>query len=176
MYPTSSGVDTAYVRLVSSRFDGLRIRFPSKNFLLLWLVESANGNRTKSRPTSFSKSESYQPPVIPLVRQSTSIASSREYLDEPFQSATISRHAENHLLGGWRICDPLRKLLGLLLHLTAKFPMVVMFLLVVLYVIPASAAILVVYLLLTFLFALPSVMVLYFSYPILEWLVKEMMA
>ncbi|PIA45932.1 hypothetical protein AQUCO_01600286v1 [Aquilegia coerulea] len=153
------------------------IRFPKKNFLLLWLVESANGNRTRGCPSSsFGNSESFQPPIIPAVCKSTSVASSREHLCEPLQSITISRQGVHHPVGGWRVCAPLRKSVALLLHLTAKFPVVVTFMLIVMYVIPASAAILVVYLLITFLFALPSFMVLYFSYPILEWLVGEMIA
>ncbi|KAL5699028.1 hypothetical protein ACHQM5_029986 [Ranunculus cassubicifolius] len=143
-----------------------RISYPRKNFLLLWLVESANGNRTRYCPSSssFSGSETVLPPSTSFVHQTET------------RGRPHSRQVVNHLVGGWRVCAPLRKSVAFLLHLTAKFPVVFLFMLIVLYVIPASAAILVVFLLITFLFALPSFMVLYFSYPILEWLVKEMIS
>ncbi|CBI15166.3 unnamed protein product, partial [Vitis vinifera] len=86
------------------------LTFPRKNFFLLWMVESMNGDRGKSH-SSF--------------------------------------------------CD---------LHI---FPLVIIFLLIVLYAIPASAAILALYILITVLFALPSFLILYFAYPSLDWLVRE---
>jgi ABC-type maltose transport system permease subunit len=57
--------------------------------------------------------------------------------------------------------------------LTAKFPLVVIFLLIILYAIPTSAAILAMYILVTLLLALPSFLILYFAYPCLDWLVRE---
>jgi hypothetical protein len=62
------------------------------------------------------------------------------------------------------------------MQLTAKFPLVIIFLLIVLYAVPASAAVLVLYALITFLFALPSFLILYFAYPSLDWLVREIFA
>ncbi|KAF2311245.1 hypothetical protein GH714_021151 [Hevea brasiliensis] len=62
-----------------------------------------------------------------------------------------------------------RKSLVFFVHLTAKFPLIVIFLLIVLYAIPASAAILSLYILITFVFALPSFLILYFALPSLDW-------
>ncbi|CAL1411082.1 unnamed protein product [Linum trigynum] len=55
----------------------------------------------------------------------------------------------------------------------AKFPLVIIFLLIILYAVPASAAILALYVLITVLFALPSFLILYFAYPSFDWLVSE---
>jgi hypothetical protein len=70
----------------------------------------------------------------------------------------------------------LRKSLSFLVHLTAKFPLVFIFVLIVLYAIPASAAVLLLYIVITVLFALPSFLILYFAYPSLDWLVREIFA
>lgn len=67
----------------------------------------------------------------------------------------------------------LRKSLVFFAHMTAKFPLIVMFLLIVLYAIPTSTAILALYILITLVFALPSFLILYFSLPSLDWLVRE---
>ncbi|KAF6176509.1 hypothetical protein GIB67_007892 [Kingdonia uniflora] len=145
------------------------LRFPRKNFFLLWLVESANGNRVRYCPSSSCDHNFVLPSNRSTVSRNGS-SSSSEYLHETPRSSPRDRQRTNHsLLGGWRI-------LTLLMNLTAKFPVVIIFMLIVLYVIPASAAILVLYLLITFLFALPSILVLYFSYPILDWLVREIIA
>jgi len=72
-----------------------------------------------------------------------------------------------------RIQSSLRKSLVFVVHLTAKFPLVIIFLLVVVYAIPASAVILALYVLLTLLLALPSFFILLFAYPSLDWLVRE---
>ena len=67
----------------------------------------------------------------------------------------------------------LRKSLAFVVNLTAKLPLVVIFLLVTLYAVPESTAILALYLLITVLFAFPSFLVLYFAYPSLDWLIRE---
>lgn len=79
----------------------------------------------------------------------------------------------NQYLNAERINASLRKSLVFFVQLTAKFPLVIIFLLVVLYAIPASAAILVLYILITILFAVPSFLMLYFAYPSLDWLIRE---
>ncbi|GFZ03540.1 RING/U-box superfamily protein [Actinidia rufa] len=93
------------------------------------------------------------------------------------QEQMDSNHNESSLLGnylnGERLHLSLRKSLVFFVHLTAKFPLVIVFLVIVLYAIPASAAILALYLLITILFAVPAFLVLYFAYPSSDWLVKE---
>jgi hypothetical protein len=59
------------------------------------------------------------------------------------------------------------------IHFTSKFPLVIIFLLIAFFVVPGCAVILALYLLVTVAFAIPSFLVLYFAYPTLERLVRE---
>ncbi|MCD7467048.1 hypothetical protein HAX54_004239 [Datura stramonium] len=104
------------------------LKFPRKNFFLLWMLEKSSG----------------------------------------------SDHDHNHISGSLameRLHSSLRKSLVFFVHLTAKFPLVVIFLLIIMYAIPASAAILALYMLITVVFALPSFLILYFAYQVwIGWL------
>uniref|UniRef100_A0A2P2P9D9 Uncharacterized protein n=1 Tax=Rhizophora mucronata TaxID=61149 RepID=A0A2P2P9D9_RHIMU len=86
-----------------------------------------------------------------------------------------STHGNNLLsyLNAERIQLFLCRSLVFFVHLTAKFPLIVIFLLIVLYAIPVSAAILALYILITIVFAIPSFLILYFAIPSLDWLVRE---
>lgn len=79
----------------------------------------------------------------------------------------------NHSLHVERSHLSLHKSLDFFIHFTTKFPLVIMLFLIGFVVFPASATILVLYLLITVLFALPSFLVLYFAYPSLGWLIRE---
>jgi hypothetical protein len=159
------------------------LTFPRKNYFLLWMVEGMNGERARSRPAIRSEQHT------PWLSSSSSVANgnagcsnpTRRHLPPPSvdTSPTNANHA-NHggspLLNTGRVQASLRKSLSFLVHLTAKFPLVFVFLLIVLYAIPASAAVLLLYILITVLFALPSFLILYFAYPSLDWLVREIFA
>ncbi|XP_024972618.1 uncharacterized protein LOC112511284 [Cynara cardunculus var. scolymus] len=140
------------------------LRFPRKNYFLLWMVESLNGDRIKSRCSS-ACGDHLPPTAWPWNRASRSVGP--------------SVHEPNHRLRDFnveRLQTALHKSLILFVNLTAKFPLVFMFLLIVVYAIPASIAIVAVYILVTILFAVPSFLVLYFAYPSLDWLVTEIVA
>uniref|UniRef100_A0A0D9VVG4 RING-type domain-containing protein n=1 Tax=Leersia perrieri TaxID=77586 RepID=A0A0D9VVG4_9ORYZ len=156
------------------------LAFPRKNYFLLWMVEGMNGERARSCSTIHSEqqttwlssgsrgsgNEGFSNPV-------------RRPLAPPVETSSPSVNHANHgvpLLNAERVQASLRKLLSFLVHLTAKFPLVFIFLLIVLYAIPASAAVLLLYILITVLFALPSFLILYFAYPSLDWLVREIFA
>nr|KYP40301.1 hypothetical protein KK1_038373 [Cajanus cajan] len=124
------------------------LKFPRKNYFLLWMVESMNGDRVKSSHSPF-----FRHPET---------SSSNQY------HGNTGDHINTERLHVY-----LRKSLVFFVQLTAKFPLVIIFLLIILYAIPASAAILALYVLVTILFALPSFLILYFSYPSLDWLVRE---
>ncbi|KAI3736842.1 hypothetical protein L2E82_26829 [Cichorium intybus] len=128
------------------------LKFPRKNYFLLWMVESLNGERLKSHSSCLD----HHHPV--WTRDSRSVG--------PRVHGSNHREPE-------RLQSSLHKSLILFLNLTAKFPLIFLFLLIVLYAIPASIAILILYILITILFAVPSFLVLYFSYPGLDWLVTE---
>ncbi|GFZ17050.1 RING/U-box superfamily protein [Actinidia rufa] len=154
------------------------LKFPRKNFFLLWMVESMNGDRAKSH-SSFCGD--HQPVWSP--NRSLTLGNQVTHLNHTRTPPTLlpeqtdSNHDESSLLGnylnGERLHLSLRKSLVFFVHLTAKFPFVIVFLVIVLYAIPASAAILALYVLITLLFAVPSFLVLYFAYPSLDWLVRE---
>ncbi|KAL9227339.1 hypothetical protein vseg_003037 [Gypsophila vaccaria] len=150
------------------------LRFPRKNYFILWMVESMNGERTRSYTSGHGD-----------VRQGVSIngscgvTSHSHYRHHGEVPQTLERPENNRQLtlvryfNRERLNISLRKALAFVVHLTAKFPLVMIFLLITLYAVPASAAILALYILVTVLFAFPSFLVLYFAYPSLDWLVRE---
>ncbi|KAG9445414.1 hypothetical protein H6P81_016754 [Aristolochia fimbriata] len=145
------------------------LSFPHKNYFLLWLVESVNRDQLRSYSSAFGGDQE--------------ISSLGNFQCPQSDVLSLSQHRRGHsshqLINNqerWRIQVLVSKMTGIVVRLTAKFPVVLIFLFVVLYIIPASVAILAVYLLLTFLFAFPSFLVLYFSYPILDWLLREIAA
>ncbi|KAK9278068.1 hypothetical protein L1049_027626 [Liquidambar formosana] len=154
------------------------LKFPRKNFFLLWMVESMNGDRSKSHSSSCVDHQ----PVFPSTKnlsmgnQVSLINHRRSTCIRPSEHIESNRDEGRHVrryLNAERFHLSLRKSLVFFVHLTAKFPLVIIFLLIVLYAIPASAAILALYILITVLFALPSFLILYFAYPSLDWLVRE---
>lgn len=149
------------------------LKFPKKNYFLLWMVESMNGDRVKSH---FSSCGDHVPvsswswnrgwTTGQSSRTNTAVGPCIHESDHNHDSRVTHSNTE-------RLHSSLRKSLIFFVHLTAKFPLVFIFLLIVLYAIPASAIILAVYILITILFAVPSFLVLYFAYPSLDWLVRE---
>lgn len=154
------------------------LKFPRKNFFLLWMIESMNGERAKSCSSYCTDQRSARASSGGL-----SIGNTAHH--QRLRSAPLLMHrdlpvanSDNLSTGAshWdteRIQSSLRKLLVFFLQLTSKFPFIIIFLLVVVYAIPASAVILVLYILVTVLLALPSFLILYFAYPSLDWLVRE---
>lgn len=145
------------------------LKFPRKNFFLLWMVESMNGDRSK-----FSALCGDHQTMWPSSQTSHSYTrrGHHNHRSEPSDSNHGHVYGLNYLTVE-TLHSSLRKSLVFFIHLTAKFPLVLIFLLIVLYAIPASAAVLALYVLITVLFALPSFLILYFAYPSLDWLVRE---
>lgn len=153
------------------------LKFPRKNYFLLWMVESMNGERAKSN-SSFSRDHQSVWPTNGNLPTGSQVSHGNlrrgQHIRHPEPSGLNHNHGRHHNhLSMELIHSSIRKSLVFFVHLTAKFPLVVIFLLIVLYAIPASAAILALYILVTVLFALPSFLVLYFAYPSLDWLVRE---
>lgn len=153
------------------------LKFPRKNFFLLWMVESINGDRVKSSSSfcddhqqAWSSSKSV---TLNQFGSANHNCAPRTCIVGPSESNSTEGRAMGSPLNAERLHLSLRKSLVFFVHLTAKFPLVFVFLLIVLYAIPASAAILALYILITVLFAVPSLLVLYFAYPSLDWLVRE---
>ncbi|KAI4328515.1 hypothetical protein L6164_020864 [Bauhinia variegata] len=148
------------------------LKFPCKNFFLLWMVESLNGDRHKlvpisvdSQPIGFPKSNflvGNQVSTCNLRRASSSHGSGQWTSN----SNDAGSDGETHVFS-------LHKSLDYFIHFTSKFPLIIIFLLISFLVVPGCAIILALYLLLTILFAIPSFLVLYFAYPTLQRLVGE---
>ncbi|KDP31305.1 hypothetical protein JCGZ_11681 [Jatropha curcas] len=156
------------------------LKFPSKNYFLLWMVESMNGDRSTSY---FSLRGDHQPVGsssrnLAVGNQVNQIHNRRAQCARPPVQSTSNRD-EGRLNARYFNAEglqlSLRKSLVFFVHLTAKFPLIVIFLLIVLYAIPASAAVLALYILITLVFALPSFLILYFALPSLDWLVREIL-
>lgn len=155
------------------------LKFPRKNYFLLWMVESMNSGRTTSRSCHGDHQPSWP---CNTTLPSGSINGSHHHhgrrvaphvrQEQPRPNPNQENRRSNYL-NVERINASLRKSLAFFLHLTAKFPLVIIFLLIVLYAIPASAVILALYMLISVVFALPSFLILYFAYPSLDWLIRE---
>lgn len=151
------------------------LKFPRKNFFLLWMLESMNGDRGKSHSTTCRDHQGVCPPRS----LGSSTGNNTERSSHYFRHSEVSGSSHDgnqfnsyhHALE--RLHQSLRKSLVFFVHLTAKFPLVIIFLLIILYAIPASAAVLALYIVITVVFALPSFLILYFAYPSLDWLVRE---
>ncbi|CAN6485679.1 unnamed protein product [Victoria cruziana] len=151
------------------------LKFPRKNFFLLWMVESMNGDRMKSLsdlPGERGASWSSNASQLSVGHVSHHGRTTPIRQEQPYHFGDHDRQFPDYLNVEW-LHSSFRKSLVFFMHLTAKFPLVLIFLLIVLYVIPASAAILALYIIITILFALPSFLILYFAYPSLDWLVRE---
>ncbi|CAI9752730.1 unnamed protein product [Fraxinus pennsylvanica] len=154
------------------------LKFPRKNFFLLWMLESMNGDRVKSHSSTCGDHQAVWSSSTKAPRSHTGNSDHRRgpctHHSEHLGSG--SSHNGNQLnssLAFERLHSSLKKCLVFFVHLTAKFPLVIIFLIIILYAIPASAAILALYILITVVFALPSFLILYFAYPSLDWLVRE---
>lgn len=142
---------------------GGNLKFPRKNFFLLWMVESLTGDRARFVSTQenhqllCSPRATVAPRRFQITRNLTQTPSNSEHIRNTVERPQIS----------------LSKSLDMFIDLLSKFPLVIIFLLILFFVIPSSAIVLIVYFLLTAFFAVPSILVLYFAYPVLSWLIKE---
>ncbi|XP_016476570.2 uncharacterized protein LOC107798121 [Nicotiana tabacum] len=148
------------------------LKFPSKNFFLLWMVESRNGDRVTS-PSAIYRDQT----SVTGIQTSVTNCRRTHRLGSSVSSATGPRTSNTSgITTMQRSQFSLQKSLDFFFRVTSKFPLVIVLLLVVIFVIPSSVGILLLYLLITILFGLPSLLVLYFAYPALDWLVREITA
>ncbi|KAM3304333.1 hypothetical protein P3S67_015365 [Capsicum chacoense] len=153
------------------------LKFPSKNFFLLWMVESRNGDRMKSPSTIYNDQLVCSFPCTSMTRIQSSVTNCRRaHRLGSSGSGTSGPSNTSGTRTMQRAQFSLQKSLDFFFRLTSKFPLVVVLLLVVIFVIPSSVIILILYLVITILFGLPSFLVLYFAYPALDWLVREITA
>jgi|UniRef100_A0A2N9J647 hypothetical protein len=148
------------------------LKFPRKNFFLLWMVESLNGDRSKFSSSCGDNQPIWSPRCnFALGNQATNSNPRRAPsticpVHWGSRNDSGSSSVERHQFS-------LHKSLDFFIHFTSKFPLVIIFLLIAFLVVPGCAVILALYLLVTVLFAIPSFLVLYFTYPTLERLMRE---
>ncbi|PHT94322.1 hypothetical protein T459_02204 [Capsicum annuum] len=137
-----------------------------------------NGDRVKS-PSGICRDhqQDWYIRCTSVMGSNTSVMNSRRVhgLGSP-GSSTSSHNYTSGTPASQRVHSSLHKSLDLFIRVTSKFPLVIVLLLLVMFAIPSCAAVLALYLLITILFGLPSFLVLYFAYPALEWLIKEITA
>lgn len=141
------------------------LKFPCKNYFLLWMVESLNGDHLKYDSSSCGDNQ----PILSsrcnfnLGRRPPSTHGPRHWESaNDSASSTVERHQFS-----------LHKSLDFFIHFTSKFPLVITFLLIAFFLVPGCVVILSLFLLVTVVFAIPSFLILYFAYPTLERLMRE---
>ncbi|KAL1551103.1 E3 ubiquitin-protein ligase-like protein [Salvia divinorum] len=152
------------------------LRFPSKNFFILWMVESRNGERVKTlssicRDRQQIWSNSQRCPSATSNNSSDATSRMAHRLGHSSYRYNHSHYSDRFTAE--RIQLSLHKSLDFFIRVMTKFPLVIL-LMIVTFALPVSAAILMLYLAITILFAVPAFLVLYFAYPVLDWLGQEM--
>ncbi|KAK4760433.1 hypothetical protein SAY87_005326 [Trapa incisa] len=164
-------ISCPWCHLLSFRHtSGSNLRFPRKNFFLLWMVENLNGEREKFVSSSYQDTHPISSPRNNFALRYTG---SPRRLPAPRNSGQSQPGIEHITRNVDARQASLTKSIDMFISFMSKFPLVIVFLLVLFFVVPGCALILVLYLLLTVLFSVPSFLVLYFAYPVLGWLVKE---
>ncbi|CAI0390889.1 unnamed protein product [Linum tenue] len=150
------------------------LRFPRKNFFLLWMVERLNDDRGKVITSSSSSSALVDQPVWSSSNEVVRRTGQNQWLD--FGGHGRGGRGGDNNVGRQQQLFSLHKSLDLFIHFTSKFPLAIVLLLVVFFAIPISSAILILYFIVTVVFAIPSCLVLYFAYPTLARLVSEIVS
>ncbi|CAM6082915.1 unnamed protein product [Calypogeia fissa] len=155
------------------------LKYPCKNFFLLWIVESLKGENVRQRP------QVGDAPAT-VVTCSTRVRSvpninlnlrprHRQVVEQ--QQQTPNRNfLVATLQGGWNFAQWqlfFARVSATTVQVAAKLHLVFLFLFIVCYVLPFSTLVLAVYAVLTIVFAIPSFLAVYFSYPSLDWLARE---
>ncbi|KAE8678384.1 TATA-binding protein-associated factor 2N-like [Hibiscus syriacus] len=150
------------------------LKFPRKNFFILWMIESLNGDRygidRRNLPGENQLVGSSRCNLVLGNQANYGVVKRRPYANRSEQIRYLDNGGRN---SAERCHFSLLKSLDFFIHFTSKFPLVIILLLAVFFAIPGSAVILLLYLLVTVVFAIPSFLVLYFAFPMLEKLVRE---
>ncbi|KAL3700136.1 hypothetical protein R1sor_018158 [Riccia sorocarpa] len=150
------------------------LKYPCKNFFLLWILEGIRGDSVRQRPRSEGLVSPGQAPtngILNAVRPRQLRVSSElhhqrsgtDYFLEAVQATWDVAH--------WR--QRLARIFSFFVQITSKLPLVFLFLFIICYVLPFSTLILAAYCAVTVVFAVPSFLMVYFSFPSLDWLARE---
>ncbi|KAL9225892.1 hypothetical protein vseg_001768 [Gypsophila vaccaria] len=154
-----------------------QLKFPRKNYFILWMIESYNGERSKSSISFRGDSQPIFSPRISSLTEAFASNYSPRRAQHTLPRGRLGSNDDDSRVTGYNNAErpqfSLHKSLDYFIHIAAKFPLVILFLVIIFLVVPGSFAILVLYLLVSVLLALPSFLILYFAYPTLEWLLRE---
>ncbi|MCO5553525.1 hypothetical protein L7F22_007047 [Adiantum nelumboides] len=136
-----------------------KLKYPCKNFFLLWLVESVrsdsrhlhDGSKAETVLTDRTQAALYQAPAFSL-----------------WELSQLQPASEVLVLNRW-----FRKFAGICALLVVKFMLLLVVMFILFCVLPFSALVLMVYFVATLIFAFPSFLVVYFAFPSLSWLLRE---
>lgn len=143
-----------------------KLKYPCKNFFLLWLVESVRSSSSNSNSNSIHHESSL---ISGAAVDPLSYYADHARLWESLSPAMTTQQPPDMLfLQTW-----LKKLVGLCAHLASKFLLLLLVLFILFCVLPFSMIVLVVYFVATLIFAFPSFLVVYFALPSLSWLLRE---
>jgi len=141
------------------------------------MVESLNGERAKSASSVCGDNQPVLSPRRSLLPGSSPMSHSPGRAQSTHPRGLVGnslddRRAANSVNAN-RPLFSLHKSLDIFIQFAAKFPLVIIFLVIIFLVIPGSMAVLALYFLITILLAVPSFLVLYIAYPSLDWLLRE---
>eukprot|EP00249_Psilotum_nudum_P021779 c28242_g1_i2 orf=663-1460(+) len=159
-----------------------RLKCPCKNFFLLWMVESAGGNDKMEQQPEIPKVEQkfFRGSLTMPNMEASDFQCSRDRhsrTDQRHHSFSISNRSrglhqgqetELFFLSGWFRC-----LMVFGLQLLSKLTSLLLLLFILFYILPFSTMILLVYFVATIVFAFPSFLMIYFAFPSVGWLARE---
>ncbi|KAJ7570973.1 hypothetical protein O6H91_01G143100 [Diphasiastrum complanatum] len=152
------------------------LRYPCKNFFLLGIIDTVRGS-----------SKSQQKPLL-TDHVGGDAGSFSSHCRQQLRSRLQQRHVEQELSvitrvmelvrGGWNLevlHGSYRRVCAFFSQITSKLPLVCLLLFLVIYLLPLSIGFILIYAAITIIFAVPSLLVVYFSFPSLNWLIQEIM-
>lgn len=158
------------------------LKMPSKNYFVLWIAESVKAGDVKQGPNSPAGNVFSNVAFTPSTRLLDAGGAHSHHHQQNTQAESLRPRrilqAELAAEGlDWRLVRQWSgRLTALFLQFTAKLPLILLLLFIVFYVLPFSSLVLLLYCVITVVFAVPCFLIVYFSYPSLDWLVREILS
>ncbi|KAJ7558380.1 hypothetical protein O6H91_04G036700 [Diphasiastrum complanatum] len=160
------------------------LKYPCKNFFLVWIIEHLKTENIQQKLLDAKEQGVDDMVSHPSPYVESTASWQQQSLEDDYRMPSYEpyRRTANlsdalHRERRWAYWHQFfLKLLDFCYVLTKKLPLILLFLFISLYVLPFGSIILTIYCLITLFIAVPSFLVVYFSYPSLHWLVHEIMA
>lgn len=145
-----------------------KLKYPCKNFLLLWLVESVGGDMRHCHDGTKMEDKPYSGAVASASHQFYYGVADQASSHRLWEILGAQQPSNVFFLHRW-----FKKMVSLCAQLMAKFMLLLLVMFILFCVLPFSTVILVVYFAATLIFAFPSFLAVYFAFPSLSWLLRE---